>query len=727
VEREACTIRTLAPALILLCALALAGCSGSGLGPSRELPDAGAPVLSGVLPRLLVPGVVQVEVDGSALALAGGSSTISVRRTSDLDGQPVTAPGQALDVQLLASGASSIFISVAVRNSSPPGLYTLRLQRSDGLVAQLPSAFVILAPLGVLVLDDVAACQRQPPQVLGISGSELPVIDGAAPQVHLSAQQVSASAFFDQTLPTTASGCVPVPASGLNIQRCTRLEAAFPSAAPPQVYEARILAPPASSPPSLFFLVDGPSPDASWPLLSAVDAPVDLDFEPSRLSASPPPGIHFDTSAPPAADLDGQPLSVQMVGCSPTSVQGHLWCARARATVPEGTAPGTHTATLTTMPGCTMTGTVRLTARPVVTAVTPTTICARGGAGFDITGSDFEDPHVLLGTMELTLSRVCVPGSPCISLSTYPDWALAAPPLPLGQYAVTVQNGSRPRVSALNVTPVMLAPGPPGIGRPEPEFVFGGTEHTVFVPLSQPVTTITAMGLWNGPTLPVQFSQRDGGVDMVIPAGLAPGGYEVVATEGSSCTGMGSEYVGILDSWQVISDDFTSGIDWRDYLQIRSQVVISSGDPTIVPQWQPDGGNLGGAVSYAFDAGVPTWWFALGAGAWSGYDLAALRFDLRAARSAGAPVVAPDVRIIAFNGELQASLAQLPGSVWGSYLLHLDRPDEWTYVDQTTTRPATIDDLHAVRDHAFFVWIRGQYADGEGETWLDNVLLDLHH
>jgi len=89
-------------------------------------------------------------------------------------------------------------------------------------------------------------------------------------------------------------------------------------------------------------------------------------------------------------------------------------------------------------------------------------------------------------------------------------------------------------------------------------------------------------------------------------------------------------------------------------------------------------------------------------------------------------VVAPDVSLRSREASLERSLTPPPGAAWTSYALDLDDPTGWTYRDAAGARPATRDDVVAI-SWAFTLWIRGQYAEGPTETWLDNYRVELRH
>jgi hypothetical protein len=270
---------------------------------------------------------------------------------------------------------------------------------------------------------------------------------------------------------------------------------------------------------------------------------------------------------------------------------------------------------------------------------------------------------------------------------------------------------------------------------PEPSVVYGGTAREVTISFAnRAISPITAAGLapwgYQQITIPASsFTAVDGGVRLTVPAGTPAEAYALAVTEGGLCTGGDPWWpLWVKADWTVLGNDFADAGSIDFNLQVRSTITPASGDPTIFPTWQSTGGNPGGAASYAFDAGVPTWYFSFSLPAgWQGEDLSTLGFDLRLVRFQGATVTAPDIRLIATGIELQKSLPSPPDGSWKHFSLALDTPTGWTYVDDSGSRPATLADLHHVRDLALLLWIRGLYADGAGETWLDNVLVERHH
>jgi hypothetical protein len=718
----------------------------TALGCSQQTQKAPPPEIDRIEPALIAPGTTLLYVEGTALTLDGGQpSLLRIRRIEDLDGQPVTDPDLATFPVL---GDNYAGFNLTISDDTPQGIYGARLDRSDGQWVETP-AFVRLPAPGPATPDAVSVCMFPEPATVGISGSDFLVIGSELPRVTFKFHQdPSQGVTPPRPLTPRVSDCKRIPfgphdggVGATPLQRCSRLDIQLPDDTPlydlpPQSYEVEIGQPsyyPGSLPTSkvrlildspLSFLLD------IFRLLSAVDAPHEIDLgvpEPDVWWS--PPGWHRDDAAPPTAVIDGQPIPLITSGCVPTDVPGHSWCSQIAVTLPQGFPPGTHQLSVTTTPGCTNTIHFHNVGRPNVTSVGPSPLCTHGRDWFTVKGTGFEDPQILIGGQQLTGVSSCPsPSDPCTLLAFPPAGLLP------GLYAVTIQNNSLPPVMAMPSPMVTVASGPPQLTVPEPSVVYGGVDREVAIDFVAPATSpITAAGLgrWGALqiSIPTQFTAIDGGVRVIVPAGTPADVYAIVVTEGGVCSG-GDPWtpVWVKDDWKVMGDGFDAGIDFADQLEVVWKTIRDSGDPTISATWQPTGGNPGGAASFSFDAGMPTWYFGFGLNiGWEGEDLSTLGFDLRLVRSSGAAVTAPDVRILSNGIELQRSLGSSPDGTWKHYVIALDTPAGWTYVDGSGSRPATLTDLHFVRDSAYGLWIRGLYADGAGETWIDNVLVDRHH
>jgi hypothetical protein len=719
----------------------------AALGCSQQIQKAPPPEIDRIEPALIAPGTTSLYIDGKALALEGAQpSTLRVHRIEDLDGQPVTDPD--LVAELLPISEDFAGVTLTILDDTPPGIYGIRLVRGDGQSVET-RAFVRLPAPGPATPDALSLCMNPDPATVGISGSDFLVIGAELPRVTFKPHQnPSQGSLPPQPLTPKVSGCKRIPfgpedggVGATPLQRCSRLDIQLPLDAPvhdlpPEAYEVEIGQPgfyagnlPTSK---VKLILDRPLTYVVdiFLLLSAVDAPrgIDVAFpEPNVWWA--PPGWHRDDEAPPTAVIDGQPIPLVTSGCAPTDIPGHSWCSHVAVTLPQGFPPGTHTLSVTTTPGCTSSIRFHNVGRPNVSSVGPSPLCTHGRERFQVIGTGFEDPQIFIGGQQLTTVTACPsPSDPCTLLALPPGT------LSPGQYPVTIQNNSFPPVMAVPSPVVTIASGPPQLTVPEPSVVYGGADREVAILFAFPSTSpITAAGLgsWGSReiSIPTQFTAFDGGVRLVVPGGTPEGVYAAVVTEGGVCTG-GDPWtpVWVKADWKVMGDDFDAGIDFRDQLEVVWKTIRNSGDPTTLATWQPTGGNPGGAASFAFDAGMPTWYFGFGLNiGWDGEDLSTLGFDLRLVRSSGAPVTAPDVRILSNGIELQRSLGSSPDGTWKHYVVALDTPAGWTYVDGSGSRPATLTDLHVVRDSAYGLWIRGLYADGAGETWIDNVLVDRHH
>ncbi len=712
-----------------LVVLAVVGCPGGSKPP--------APVLESVEPRVTAANVpMHLVITGTGF---GGQAqvpelapTLTVTRTRDLEGNPVTGPSDSAPVPVTVSGSvERVEIDVALTDAAPPGIYGFRLTRRDGVSGDFPEALALVPPLGATGLDAGAVCLGAPSPAVGIAGVDFLVLGGVAPTVRLTdglpSWEIGA---FSATLDVVPSGCRQVPFARADLRLCTRLDAPLPAAAPPKVYDVVMTQPPPGdqlAAGSLPLLVDRPLGSIAFSQVrSALDAPLDLTIGGVPDPAGTP-GIHVPTGGAPTAVVEGVALAVTTSGCQTTRVPGHDWCSTVTMTVPQGFPPGDHAIALSTMPDCGGQVSFTLTPRPSIASVAPPIACLRGQTWLQITGSSFFAPSVFLGGQELTVVYTCPPGQFCDKVSAV-LFPFNQPP---GVYLLAVENGSLPPALSAEVVPVTVAAGPPTSMIPTPQTICNATSRPVFVGFTEPATTITSVALtpWGGGALtPVAFTQAAQGVDITVPAGMPPGWYDVAVTEGGQCTGGAWQPVMVVSDWRVVFDDFDAGLGQRTGLEINWKDVKPATDPLVLPVWQASGGNPGGAASYAFAAGDPTWYFTFStAGGWTGYDLSALFFDLRLAASSGTPVAAPDVRLRGNLSELHFALPVAPGPTWQRYVVPLDDPAGWTFVDAGGSRPATAEDLRQGINQAFAVWIRGLYADGSGETWLDNLAVELHH
>jgi hypothetical protein len=710
---------------------ALAACGG-GVGASRP-----PPALQQVEPRLAAPNtplhvVITGQGFGGAATTPEVAPTLTLERIRDVVGNAVSGPSDSALVPVtVQGGVERVEVDVTFPGDAPPGAYGFRLTRRDGAAGAFPDALALLPAPRPVGLDASAVCALAPSSAVTVLGEDLLVVDGAGPRLSL-ANGLPAfdPGAFSATLEAVPSGCAPFPFARADLSLCTRLTAALPASTPAQVFEVGVLSP---APVDRFttqplpLLVDRGLGHLTLPgVRSALDAPVSLQIGGGPLATTP--FIHVPSGAAPVAALAGSAVPVTVDGCQPSGAPGQDLCASLAVTIPQGFAPGDHVLSLSTMPGCDGDAAFSLAARPSITAVTPPVACLASQAPLQVAGASFLDPHVFLGGHELVLTRTCPPGQgACAQISAI----LFGFPEPPGVYPLLVTTPSLPPASSLEAVSVRVAPGPPIAEIPAPQTIFGGADRPVSLAYTAPATSITSVVLapWGGgsPVLPVVFTQAAQGVDFVVPAGTAAGWYDVVSTEGALCSGGAWQPVMVVGDFRVVAEDYAAGPGQR-VPTIESKDLKPATDPTILPVWQASGGNPGGALSRTFDTAEPTWWFAFTTlGGWSGFDLAVLRFDLRLVAAGSAPVIAPDVRLRGNLFELQYTLPVRPSATWQTFSVSLDDPTGWAIQDDLGARPATAADLRRGLDGAFAMWIRGRHADGPGETWLDNVAVELHH
>jgi hypothetical protein len=709
----------------------LTACGGGG-GSSRA-----QPLLQQVEPRLAAANtpihvVITGQGFGGVAATPEVAPTLTLERMRDVAGNAVSGPSDSALVPVTTQGGvERVEVDVTFPGDAPPGVYRFRLTRRDGAAGAFADALALLPAPRPLGLDASAVCALTPSAAVTVVGEDLLVADGAAPRLSL---DNGLPAFdpraFRATLDAVPSGCAPFPFARADLSLCTRLTAPLPAATPAQVFQVAVL----SSAPvdrlttqPLPLLVDRGLGHVSLPgLRSALDAPVSLQIGGGPLATTP--FIHVPSGGAPVASLAGSAVPVTVDGCQASGAPGQDLCASLTVTIPQGFEPGDHLLSLSTMPGCDGDAAFSLAARPSVTAVAPAVACLAGQGPLQIAGANFLDPHVFLDGHELVLTRTCPPGQgACGQISAI----LFGFPEPPGVYPLIVTTQSVPPASSLEPVSVRVAPGPPIGEIPAPQTIFGGVDRPVSLAYTAPATTITSVVLaplvGGSPVIPVVFTQVAQGVDLVVPAGTAAGWYDVISTEGGLCSRGAWQPVMVVGDFRVLAEDYAAGPGDR-VPTIESKDRRLATDPTVVAAWQASGGNPGGALSHTFDTTEPTWWFAFSTlGGWSGFDLAVLHFDLRLAAAGSAPVTAPDVRLRGNFLELQYTLPVQPDATWQTFSVPLDDPTGWTIHDDLGTRPASAADLRRGIDGAVAMWIRGRHADGAGETWIDNVAVELHH
>jgi hypothetical protein len=702
--------------------------AAAGCGSSQPTPDpVGAPILTSVEPRVASLNVgVTLVIEGKGL---GGPSqtestapTLTVFRSHDLEGRPVSGPSDSGLVPVdVVGGIERIELRDFVfLEGAPYGLWSFRLTTRAGLEATFPDAIALLPPPKFTGLDYEAYCALETAPPLGITGQDFLVLDGRAPTLFWdNAVPTWDPSYSRVTLSPTPSGCSRVPFDRVEVQRCTRLVA--PAVVPDRKGNHLLH-------------VSQPAPleqagEDYWPVY--LDLPLQLGWicppfvvvdesstEVQLIDYNDP--VAIKAGIPPTVTIDGLPAVARVDNCTPS--MGTLeTCTALWVTVPQGLNGGSHEIAVTSMPGCRATLGLQVAGRPVVSTVAPTVACSRS-ATLTVSGSEFYSPRVFLGDIELAVIQDFPPtSSGCPSPRNVIRATVGPVPVSPGSYLLTVESSTTPPLRSAGGVPVSVVPGPPVTGGPVPETIYGGIETSIWVPLLEPVTTVTGVALidWaRTGRFPVPYSMSSGGVAFVVPAGTPRDTYMVEVTEGGLCAGTDTGHpLYVLSSFVVRAETFDAD---ADSVYVVDDDAIRSRHPVV---WQASGGNPGGAVSYGPSGSGSTWYFNVID--WTrGQDLGVLRFDLRRA-SGGVDFTAPDV-VLLMEGtaRLEYRLAVPPGTSWTHHEVRLDDPSGWTIGDSAGNRPATEWDLHAA---AGPLWIRGMYGSGGSETWLDNLTIELRH
>lgn len=718
------TVPHLAALLPMAILLALTACTSSGTkAPPPSILTAEPRVTFRQQPFNLV--LTGTNLGGGGLLQV--PPTLFIERTRDLDGAPVTGPSDSGQVEVQAGpDGETISVSVELLVEAPYGTYALRVKRNDGSETTFAEAFVLLPTPAVSALAAGAACLAAPSPAVGVLGTDLLLLDGAAPTVRIDNLRSSFDPFFRPyaaPLPAVVSGCTAVPFGRAAVQRCTRLDAPLPADAPADLYQVQVSQPPAAAlgVTSLPILLETSTPLAVLAgLYAAADAPLDL-----ALWGGPQPpgtfGMVQDLASPTTFTLDGQPVTALVGGCTPSGAPGHDRCDSVTVRIPAGATPGRRVVAWRTGSGCQGSASFRLAERPVLASVTPSFVCEHGqGGGFQVTGAGIQSAKAYLGAQEVAAFTGCpnaVDDEPCATLTVLP-FPMPGP----GDYSLTVENGSQPPLMTQTPLQVTIAPGPASLLNPSKMDLYAGVAHQLVVPGSWfhgPLRSATLLPAFSGLPVPVTavISPAGDSATFSVPAGLAAGPWAATLQDQSPCDAFQSGWFNLHADFVFRRDTFDAEASW--YVTIPG----ASGGPAT---FDPAGGNPGGASTHATTGPGPAWYF-------TGFvnslapDLGALRFDLRASGQ-GAPLAGAGVILTAGQFQLEHDLAAPPTTAWASYAVAFDDLTGWTRRNQDgSTAAATAADFSLAFQSLGSLLIRGRWSDGAGEAALDNVVIELRH
>ncbi len=211
-------------------------------------------------------------------------------------------------------------------------------------------------------------------------------------------------------------------------------------------------------------------------------------------------------------------------------------CDQLTFTIPAGMYPdGMQTLVVTNPPpaDCHTAAMISITfvPRPTVTGVTPTHICAGGGT-LAISGTGFVAgaTRASLDAMAASMNTVNSP----TSLSS--TWGTSVPIG--GPYDLVVSNAPGCDATLSGVVTVIIGPQ---IFFADPPVLYSGirTQVTLYVTgFSPPVVSASITPSAGGAAIPVTFvfdPTRPSRMQIVVPAGLADGDYDIAVTDSSAC------------------------------------------------------------------------------------------------------------------------------------------------------------------------------------------------
>lgn len=627
----------------------------------------------------------------------------------DLDGNTVAGPGvsavtPAADVTETLQRA---FIDIDT-GVLPPGVYDASLQTAAGDIARYGDAFMVLPEPVIGDLENDTFCASPTARIV-IAGDNLYQVRSQAPLVI--AVEPGGWRYWAST-----SGCRPVPFRVSGMELCTRAESPIP--ADPDLLHGRmtILLPGLPSDAfdltRDFWIERGAYLDAglgAGRARAVVDGPLDLPIWNGRIAV----GGTFQ----PSVTIDGVALEVQGTGCSPSDASPVLACTGLTTIVPQGFAPGDHVLRVETGAGCSGTGPLTLGPRPVITSLSPRTVCERRSEVVRICGGGFFQPAVEVS--ELLTGRSA--GAPdCVFTTPYEV------PLPAGVYPVVVANDTVPLVRSDPVA-LNVAPGPPDVYGPRPRMIYSAATRPVFLLMGhvtgQPISA--ALVPDGGPDVPVDVAAVPGGAEITFPALGASGRYLVRIGDESPCAGVSYSFLYAASTAELLRQDFDT--PWQDVIDWYTWSETPGGAPPL--QWLEAQGVTGNAVGAERTDEGPDWYLAVPMDPlWKGeLDLGVVAFDLRASGS-GAASTAPGVRVRYRDYGVEHPLPAPSPGAWTHYEITFADPAGWTYRDADGTRPATHADLLGTSQLPWGfgdILVLGSWWSGPGQAAIDNVLVEL--
>ena len=578
--------------------LALCGCAHEVESPSLSF--------DGIEPNLVcnaqrVTSVAELEISGSGFnpmptnVLADPAllvlPSVELRKTQNLTG------GAASGTEVVFSGDPEDNLGenvswdsaeqLRIRVTEDPlvtlddGIYDVTVKNPDGHASSTRErALAVVSPPVITSTDPmpVALCVAQGPRDLTVNGENLLVVGGTTPSVTLT----SATGAID--IPTSrsqaAETCEPVPGTfaGGTLELCSTLTLTIPEGAEPvttaQAYDFAVTSPsPAScssSEPIKAVLVPPPTV-AMVTSVNTVD-PLSICVEQgeqtltiqgtsfARVSGTSMPSVTLTPALGDPQVFTATTLGVCVPPAGGDATSGVEVCESLTVGIPPGALPaGDYSLTVTNPDpiGCSSSEPVTLTVNspPVATAITPSSVCS-GGSRVVISGQGFQTgaraelrcnagPTVSSintelnadGTLTVTFGPGVEPGANCEVVVINPDSC---------EDQLPHQTATGTEGPILFFTDPPVAPGNVNT----PIFLF-------LTSLEPPYTVSLVPTGMTTPEIALTATLLPGRTDRLqanIPAGTAPGTYDIIITDGTGCFAIASPGVTVTDMQTIQLD-----------------------------------------------------------------------------------------------------------------------------------------------------------------------------
>jgi hypothetical protein len=460
-----------------------------------------------------------------------GAQTFAPTEMEGCRALPGTAGLQACTRLILEVGAEGI----------PAGNHAVRVENPEPVGCGSTEArdlTVVPAPAVVAVAPD-AVCVEQDAVQLTLTGENFLRIAGAEPTVSVGAV----------ILTSVTSNCTPVEGPEADVQSCTTLTVTVPQGTAPGPYQVTVQNPAPAD------CSSGPGPQLTLfgapQIASIAPAAICSQSESQTLVVTGSGFTTVEGAAPAITVGSGSGTEYASTPSDCTAVMGTTQaiqlCTTLTFTLPAGAhAEGSHPVRVTNPGpiGCTSSGTssIDITLPPAITDVQPATICSSGDT-LTLTGSGFQaGAQVTLlgsgGTVVATAISVTVT-SATQATATFESGI----PANTAGTAYSVQMDAGGGCSAIWGPPqnagVIVTPGPQ-IFFVDPSVVYNGIDivatvyGTGFTGAVQAVS-ITEQATGTVTTLTIVPTTRANQAQVVIPAGLDPGLYDLTLQDTTAC------------------------------------------------------------------------------------------------------------------------------------------------------------------------------------------------